>query len=76
MHILILSFSATFQPERKTQFLIQHYKQITNDQTWHVRNLTLPTQSRNFSIVVEGVRGTGYESDASIDDLTVSLGPC
>ena len=66
----------SLQPEAGTMFIIQHLKQKLNTQTWQVRNITIPAQKHNYHIVIEGVRGSGAEGDAAIDDIKLFSGPC
>ena len=71
-----------FQPEGMADVLIQEFQQIANSQSWYVENVTIPQQTSNFQIVIEGVigmpgsDGNSNKGDAAIDDIQVYQGPC
>ena len=45
------------------------------DANWHQATVSL-TNTRTYSIVFEGVRGTSYLGDIALDDIRVTNGAC
>ncbi|XP_013393211.1 MAM and LDL-receptor class A domain-containing protein 1 [Lingula anatina] len=43
---------------------------------WIQANVTLISRNRAFTVVFEGLIGTGYRGDIALDDVTVSTGNC
>ena len=43
---------------------------------WRERSVYVPAQPRSYNIVIEGVIGTAYTSDAAIDDISLESGTC
>eukprot|EP00794_Sanderia_malayensis_P012678 gene12678-13979_t len=61
----------------KTEFeevLLWNRTKDLNDR-WFFANVNMRTKWA-FNIVIEGVRGTHYQGDIAIDDLSVKAGPC
>ena len=65
-----------FQPEGMTEVEIQQFTQEMNSQDWYIRNVTIPSQTDNFRVVIGGVIGSGNQGDAAIDDIHVYPGTC
>lgn len=42
---------------------------------WQLAQVTIP-QSSNYTIMFEGIVGTGYQSDIAIDDISIKSGGC
>ena len=52
-----------------------HIASLGNQEdVWHRALVTLPQGS--FQVVFEGFRGTGYEGDVAIDDISIKEGIC
>ncbi|XP_014681501.1 PREDICTED: MAM and LDL-receptor class A domain-containing protein 1-like [Priapulus caudatus] len=43
---------------------------------WFLGQIAIPRLNDSFQIVIEGVRGTSYVTDAAIDDVSLNLGQC
>lgn len=43
---------------------------------WLKRDVSIPAQSNNFKIILRGKTGSGYKSDAAIDNIRVTNGLC
>ena len=65
-----------FQPEDMAEVEIQQFMQETNSQVWYIRNVTIPSQTENFRVVLRGIKGSGVEGDAAIDDILLMPGAC
>lgn len=55
-----------------------HFQIITGDKGngWIRGEFPLTKISRNFQIVFEGIRGTGYQGDIAIDDVKFRTDSC
>ena len=42
---------------------------------WQLAQVTIP-QSSNYTIMFEGIVGTGYQSDMALDDISIVNGGC
>lgn len=42
---------------------------------WQLAQVTIP-QSSNYTLMFEGIVGTGYQSDMAIDDISIISGGC
>ena len=65
-----------FQPQTNQQFLLNHFTQTINDALWRVKRVNIPAQSHDFNIIIEGIRGPDFGSDAAIDDIKIHSGIC
>lgn len=65
-----------FQPQTNRQFLLSHITQTIDDQIWRVKKVNIPAQSKHFNAIIEGVKGTGFQGDAAIDDIKLYKGTC
>ncbi|KAK3609972.1 hypothetical protein CHS0354_011808 [Potamilus streckersoni] len=45
-------------------------------QAWHKLFLTIPAQTNDYHILIEGTTGTSYHGDIAIDDVTIANGKC
>ncbi|XP_052766854.1 MAM and LDL-receptor class A domain-containing protein 1-like [Mya arenaria] len=52
------------------------FTQATATPAWEEHNINIPAQPSNFNVVVRGIIGSGFASDAAIDDLSIHSGPC
>ena len=49
---------------------------LLGQQTWYVKDVYIPIVPLDFNIVIKGVVGTDYHSDAAIDDIKIRQGAC
>jgi hypothetical protein len=43
---------------------------------WKHAAVSLPAQSKPFHVTIEGMRGTGYQGDIAVDDISLQSGAC
>ncbi|XP_045171625.2 MAM and LDL-receptor class A domain-containing protein 1-like [Mercenaria mercenaria] len=43
---------------------------------WKEHSIYIPAQSKSFRILIKGIIGSGFASDAAIDDLSIHSGKC
>ncbi|XP_060597143.1 MAM and LDL-receptor class A domain-containing protein 1-like [Ruditapes philippinarum] len=55
---------------------LAHYATGDTIEQWRERSIYIPAQTNSFRILIKGMVGAGFASDAAIDDLRIHNGKC
>ncbi|XP_052272348.1 MAM and LDL-receptor class A domain-containing protein 1-like isoform X2 [Dreissena polymorpha] len=85
MHIAINMYGATMgrieiltmdDGSSTPKSTLASFNTASNTPVWTEKDVQIPAQGANFHVVIRGVIGSGFASDAAIDDISMHSGKC